>query len=81
MLKLNANAKALIKRIEQQKAQHDYEAANSTALTLEEALAEKGRTQHATQIKNWYAQGYYKKSNGYWYDNFGGREMRKYSTA
>lgn len=78
---LNATAKANIKRMLQQNAQHNYDAANSTALTLAEALAEKGRQQHATQIKNWYAQGYYKKTNGYWYSNFGGRELRKYSTA
>ena len=57
----------------QQQAQQQAEA--------QQALAEAGRQQHATQIKNWYAQGYYKKTNGRWYSMHGGKEYLKHSTT
>lgn len=64
----------------QQQAQQLAEDAAGVTMTLQQAIAEKGRQQHATQIKNWYKQGYYKKTNGLWYSNIGGQERRKYST-
>ncbi len=64
----------------QQQAQQAAEDAQGVAMTLDEAIAERGRQQHATQIKNWYKQGYYKKTNGLWYSSVGGKEYRKYST-
>ncbi len=63
-----------------QQAQDAAQDAAGVAMTLEEAIAERGRQQHATQIKNWYKQGYYKKTNGLWYSSVGGKERRKYST-
>ena len=65
----------------QQQAQQQAEAQAAQALTLQQALAEAGRQQHATQIKNWYAQGYYKKTNGRWYSMHGSKEYLMYSTT
>jgi hypothetical protein len=65
----------------QQQAQQQAQDAAGVTMTLEQAIAEQGRQQHATQIKNWYKQGYYKKTNGLWYSSVGGKERRKYSTV
>lgn len=64
----------------QQQAQQAAVDAAGVAMTLQDAIAERGRQQHATQIKNWYKQGYYKKTNGLWYSSVGGKEYRKYTT-
>ncbi len=65
----------------QQQAQQLAEDTAGVALTVTQAIAEQGRQQHATQIKNWYKQGYYKKTNGLWYINIAGKAQRKYCTA
>jgi uncharacterized protein (DUF2267 family) len=58
----------------------------SVRYTLAEALAYnkakiKTNRQSTLQLKNWYAQGYYLRSNGMYYSEDGGVERRKYCTA
>lgn len=33
------------------------------------------------QAAAWYKRGYYKKTDGYWYSEHGGKEYRKYYTG
>jgi len=56
-------------------------------LTLQQVLAQV-RTQHPCQQRSlraqaaaWYKQGYYKRTDGYWYSMHGGKEYRKYYTG
>jgi len=60
--------------------------ATSVRYTLTEALAYnkakiKTNRQSTLQLKNWYAEGYYLRSNGLYYSEHGGVERRKYCTA
>ena len=60
--------------------------ATSVKYTVEEAIAYnnakiKTNRQNTLQLKNWYAQGYYLRSNGMYYSEHGGAERRKYCTA
>ena len=60
--------------------------ATSVKYTVEEAIAYnnakiKTNRQSTLQLKNWYAQGYYLRSNGMYYSEHGGAEIRKYCTA
>ena len=60
--------------------------ATSVKYTLTEALAYnkakiKTNRQSTLQLKNWYAQGYYLRSNGIYYSEHGGKEYRKYHTG
>ena len=60
--------------------------ATSVKYTVEEAIAYnkakiKTNRQSTLQLKNWYAQGYYLRSNGMYYSEYGGVERRKYCTA
>jgi len=60
--------------------------ATSVKYTVEEAIAYnnakiKTNRQNTLQLKNWYKQGYYLRSNGMYYSEHGGVERRKYCTA
>ena len=60
--------------------------ATSVKYTVEEAIAYnnakiKTNRQSTLQLKNWYAEGYYLRSNGMYYCEHGGVERRKYCTA
>jgi hypothetical protein len=75
-----------MQRAAQQQQREAAEIADSTAFTLEQALAyNKAKIptarQSTKQIKNWYAQGYVLRSNNLWYSNVGGVVRRKYYTG
>jgi uncharacterized protein with FMN-binding domain len=79
---------AFIQRQAQQQQREAAEIANSTALTLEQVLANIRNTQHPShhrslraQAAAWYKQGYYMRSNNAWYSNVEGVVRRKYSTV
>ena len=61
---------------------------SQTVLTLKQVRAQIRATQHTTVVRSacaqagrFYSQGYYQKTDGYYYSTVAGKEYRKYYTG